>query len=297
MSNQTQRCSKRVRGLAASPAVVLLDRRQRTGIGGEGRPEELESEQRRKQSFSGENEVTGSGAEAGRSTSQEETNPAGHGEEAVTDTHQKHEERARAILVPRERWARFEIAALGTERAWSAIVQRTGGSNQPAPPVTQQSDQGSTSSQAGNRPTVQPVGGGNQPVLQNRAVGMAMIKFKVPPTFSGKQGEDAADWLELYESTAEYNRWGETEKRANFGMHLDGPARKWFQCLNPPALWEDTAAVPGVGGARGAAAIDGLRTVFLKEFLKQRHARHNEARLRKKRQGRRRGSWDISSMD
>ena len=79
MSNQTQRCSKRVRGLAASPAVVLVDRRQRTGKGGEGRPEELEAEQRRKQSFSGEAEVTGSGAEAGRSTSQEETNPAGHG--------------------------------------------------------------------------------------------------------------------------------------------------------------------------------------------------------------------------
>ena len=112
-----------------------------------------------------------------------------------------------------------------------------------------------------------------------------MIKFRAPPTFSGKQGEDAADWLELYESTAEYNRWGETEKRANFGMHLDGPARKWFQCLNPPALWVDTAAVPGVGGARGAAAIDGLRTVFLKEFLKQGHAWHNEARLRKRKQG------------
>ncbi len=132
---------------------------------------------------------------------------------------------------------------------------------------------------------MQSVGGGNQPVLQNRAVGMAMIKFRAPPTFSGKQGEDAADWLELYESTAEYNRWGETEKRANFGMHLDGPARKGFQCLNPRALGVDTAAVPGVGGARGAAAIEGLRTVFLKEFLKQGHARHNEARLQKRRQG------------
>ena len=59
--------------------MVLVDRRQRTGKGGEGRPEELEAEKRRKQSFSGEAEVTGSGAEAGRSTSQEETNPAGHG--------------------------------------------------------------------------------------------------------------------------------------------------------------------------------------------------------------------------
>ena len=79
MSDQTQRCSKRVRGLAASPAVVLLDRRRRTRKGDEGRQEELEAEQRRKQSFSSEAEVTGSGAEAGRSTSQEETNPEGHG--------------------------------------------------------------------------------------------------------------------------------------------------------------------------------------------------------------------------
>jgi hypothetical protein len=55
-----------------------------------------------------------------------------------------------------------------------------------------------------------------------------MIKFRAPPTFSGKQGEGSAEWLELYESTAEYNKWGETEKRANFGMHLDGPARKGF---------------------------------------------------------------------
>ena len=111
-----------------------------------------------------------------------------------------------------------------------------------------------------------------------------MIKLKAPPAFNGKQGEDAADWMELYETTAEYNRWGEAEKRANFGMYLDGPARKWFQCLNPPALWVDTAAVPAVGGAAGTAAIDGLRTVFLNEFLKQGHARHNEARLRKRRQ-------------
>jgi hypothetical protein len=114
---------------------------------------------------------------------------------------------------------------------------------------------------------------------------MAMLKFKAPPAFSGKQREDAADWMELYETTAEYNRWGETEKRANFGMYLDGPARKWFQCLNPPALWVDTAAVSAVGGAARTAVVEGLRTVFLNEFLKQGHARHNEARLRKRRQG------------
>jgi hypothetical protein len=91
MSNQTQKCSKRVRGLAASPAVVLLYGRQRTGKRGEGRPEELEAAtERRKQSFSGEAEVTGSDAEAGRSTSQEERIQRGTEEEAVADTHKRH---------------------------------------------------------------------------------------------------------------------------------------------------------------------------------------------------------------
>ena len=47
----------------------------------------------------------------------------------------------------------------------------------------------------------------------------------------------------------------------------------------------DTPAVPAGGGAAAAAAVDGLKTVFLNEFLKQGHARHNEARLRKRRQG------------
>ncbi len=64
-------------------------------------------------------------------------------------------------------------------------------------------------------------------------------------------------------------------------MFLDGPVRKWFQCLNPPALWVDTPAVPAGGGAAEKAAVNELRTVFLNEFLKQRHARHNEARLGK----------------
>jgi hypothetical protein len=47
----------------------------------------------------------------------------------------------------------------------------------------------------------------------------------------------------------------------------------------------DTAAVSAVGGAARTAVVEGLRTVFLNEFLKQGHARHNEARLRKRRQG------------
>ncbi len=68
-------------------------------------------------------------------------------------------------------------------------------------------------------------------------------------------------------------------------MYLDGPARKWFQCLNPTALWVYTPAIPVDGGAAGTATVNGLRMVFLNEFLKQGKERHNEARLPKRRQG------------
>ncbi len=109
----------------------------------------------------------------------------------------------------------------------------------------------------GNQTVAHQTGGENRPGPPNRPNGMAMKKFKAPSALSGKQGEDAADWMEIYETTAEYNRWGETEKRANFGMYSDDPAQKWFQYLNPPALCVDTTAVPAGGGTAGTAAVDG----------------------------------------
>ena len=51
----------------------------RLNTGDEGRPEEPEVEQQRKQRCGNEAEATGSGAETGESASQVETNPAGHG--------------------------------------------------------------------------------------------------------------------------------------------------------------------------------------------------------------------------
>jgi hypothetical protein len=75
MSRQAQKCSKRVKGLVASPGLVLFTRRRRVSKGDEGRPE-----QQRKQSCGNEDEATGSGAEVGKSASQVETNPAGHRE-------------------------------------------------------------------------------------------------------------------------------------------------------------------------------------------------------------------------
>ena len=79
MSQQAQRCSKRVKGLVASPGLVSFTRRRRASKGDEGRPEEPEAEQLGKQGCGNEAEATGSGAEAGESASQVETNPAGHG--------------------------------------------------------------------------------------------------------------------------------------------------------------------------------------------------------------------------
>ena len=65
--------------MVASPGLVSFTRRRRASKGDEGRPEEPEAEQLGKQSCGNEAEATGSGAEAGESASQVETNPAGHG--------------------------------------------------------------------------------------------------------------------------------------------------------------------------------------------------------------------------
>ena len=393
MSQQAQRCSKRVKGLVASPGLVSFTRRRRASKGDEGRPEEPEAEQQRKQSCGNEAEATGSGAEAGESASQVETNPAGHGQRGRCGYAQKErrasegdsEERGErgagtsgattqrtaqgsaAILFSPERkevsgglewdrWSededlfspvRLQFGRLtandrGSENSVKTVsgatqepepgketrngagtsgatTQRTaqgsaagvgggiatgnqtiahqaGGGNRPGLPGTQQTSQRAVSlgrgrGRAGYQPGAQLVSGGFQPGPPNRPNGMAMIKFKAPSAFSGKQGEDAADWMEMYETTAEYNRWGETEKRANFGMYLDGPARKWFQCLNSPALWVDTPAVPAGGGAAGTSAVDGLKT------RTARHGNGFSASTHWVDGGRRRGSWGICLTD
>ena len=68
------------------------------------------------------------------------------------------------------------------------------------------------------------------------------LKFKAPPNFMVKLEEDAFDWLQWYEATGAYNRWTDDDLRDNFGMYLDGIARKWFLCLKAPAEWNDTPA-------------------------------------------------------
>jgi hypothetical protein len=112
-----------------------------------------------------------------------------------------------------------------------------------------------------------------------------LIKFKEPSVFSGKSGEDAADWMDRYEVLADYNRWTDADKRTNFGIYLEGPARQWFQCLTPPNDWGDTAAVAAKQQQAATPAIRGMRSIFIREFLQDSYASYQESRLRKRKQG------------
>ena len=117
----------------------------------------------------------------------------------------------------------------------------------------------------------------------NMAAGL--LKFKAPPIFSGKGVEDAADWMDRYEILADYNRWTDADKRANFGIYLEGPARQWFQCLTPPTAWGDTAAIAATQQQAGTPAVSGMRSTFMKEFLQDSYAGYQEKRLRNRKQG------------
>jgi hypothetical protein len=112
-----------------------------------------------------------------------------------------------------------------------------------------------------------------------------LLKFKAPPTFSGKTGEDPADWIDRYEVLADYNRWSDDDKRLNFGIYMEGPARQWFQCLTPPTQWADTAAVAAAQGTAATPAVVGMRSVFTKEFLQDSYAGYQENKLRNRKQG------------
>lgn len=103
------------------------------------------------------------------------------------------------------------------------------------------------------------------------------LKFKPPPVFSGKAEEDAADWLDRYEETGQYNRWEDEDLHANFGMYLEGTARKWFRCIEVPEEWADDGI--------GAAVVRGLRSMFLEEFQSESNARYREVKLRNRKQG------------
>ncbi|XP_045035969.1 uncharacterized protein LOC123476958 [Daphnia magna] len=91
--------------------------------------------------------------------------------------------------------------------------------------------------------------------------------------------------MDRYEVLADYNQWTDADKRANFGIYLEGPARQWFQCLTPPNGWGDTAAVAATQQQAGTPAISGMRSIFIKEFLQDSYAGYQERKLRNHKQG------------
>ena len=111
------------------------------------------------------------------------------------------------------------------------------------------------------------------------------ISFMNPPIFKGTNFEDALDWIERYEAIGQYNRWENEQLAANFGMYLDGPARKWFLC--------NTATLPNHWPPRAVAAVlgvnqpdaPGLRSRFLSEFQQENYALFQETKLRNRVQG------------
>ncbi|KZS07216.1 Uncharacterized protein APZ42_029109 [Daphnia magna] len=148
-------------------------------------------------------------------------------------------------------------------------------------PVETSSDDEKPSSESSSSSVLSPL----PPLAMAQRAPATQLKYRSPPIFYGKKEEDAADWLERYESTAQYNRWGPNEKLENFGMHLDGAARKWFLCLGAVADWQDTPAVVASPGVAAVPAVPGLRTRFLTEFQAQHYSRYQEARLRQRKQG------------
>ncbi|KAK4027433.1 hypothetical protein OUZ56_016479 [Daphnia magna] len=60
----------------------------------------------------------------------------------------------------------------------------------------------------------------------------------------------------------------------NFGMQLDGAARKWFLCLGAPLVLQDTPAVAAAPWLVTVPGTDGLRTRFLRAFQSQHYNRY-----------------------
>ena len=116
-------------------------------------------------------------------------------------------------------------------------------------------------------------------------------QFIIPRKFRGTGDEDASEWMELYESIGQHNRWGAVDLAANFGMYLDSSARQWFRCTTLPAEWNDTVEVIGVPAqglvpeVRPVAAATGLKTRFLLEFVQEKYSLFQESKLRNRMQG------------
>ncbi|KZS02808.1 Uncharacterized protein APZ42_034614 [Daphnia magna] len=111
-------------------------------------------------------------------------------------------------------------------------------------------------------------------------------KFVSPPMFKADPADNASEWLDRFELTARYNRWGNNEIHRNVVMYLEGTARKWYLFTNIVNQWEDLPVRPNlVAGQLGLPAAIGLRNQFLREFQQNNFVLVQEARLRQWMQG------------
>lgn len=63
------------------------------------------------------------------------------------------------------------------------------------------------------------------------------------PIFRSNPQEDAVDWLFRFEEISRYNGWSPIQKLNNFGMSLDGTARRWYLRVVPrPILFGEIRA-------------------------------------------------------
>ncbi|KZS10306.1 Uncharacterized protein APZ42_025260 [Daphnia magna] len=123
-------------------------------------------------------------------------------------------------------------------------------------------------------------------IAANLTMAAAVQKFISPPMFKADPGDNASEWLDRFELTARYNRWGNNEMHKNFVMYLEGTARKWYLFTNIANQWEDLPIRPNpVAGQPDLPAAIGLRTQFLQEFQQNNFLMVQEARLRQRIQG------------
>lgn len=59
------------------------------------------------------------------------------------------------------------------------------------------------------------------------------VREREPPIFRSDPKEDSVDWLFRFEEISSYNQWTPQQQLSNFGMFLEGIARRWYLSLAP----------------------------------------------------------------
>ncbi len=118
----------------------------------------------------------------------------------------------------------------------------------------------------------------------------AKTKYKAPPTFYGRENEDAASWLDRYERAGRYNKWTDEDLHDNFEMFIEGDARLWYLGCESGDEVPDEWTVPDADMEAEYDKVDekntlGLRELFLKQFTPADYETYYHEKLQNRRQG------------